>query len=76
MRGMIGRHVCNTIRWAAHDLRLRFNVRLVRKKVATTTFQYDDGGNVVQKTTDGTTTTYVYDYADSHWLADRDSHHT
>jgi len=25
--------------------------------------EYDNGGNVAQKTTDGTTTTYVYDYA-------------
>jgi hypothetical protein len=24
---------------------------------------YDNNGNVIQKTTDGTTTTYVYDYA-------------
>jgi YD repeat-containing protein len=35
----------------------------VRKKVVTTTFTYDNNGNVTQKTTDGTTTTYIYDYA-------------
>jgi hypothetical protein len=28
--------------------------------VSTTTFAYDNNGNVVQKTVDGTTTTYVY----------------
>ena len=31
--------------------------------VSTTTFSYDADGNVVQKTVDGTTTTYVWDYA-------------
>jgi RHS repeat-associated protein len=31
--------------------------------LSTTTFQYDNDGNVVQKTVDGTTTTYVWDYA-------------
>jgi RHS repeat-associated protein len=31
--------------------------------VSTTTFQYDNDGNVVQKTVDGTTTTYLWDYA-------------
>jgi RHS repeat-associated protein len=31
--------------------------------VSTTTFAYDNNGNVVQKTVDGTTTTYVWDYA-------------
>ena len=35
----------------------------VRKNVVTTTCTYDNNGNVTQKTTDGTTTTYVYDYA-------------
>jgi RHS repeat-associated protein len=30
---------------------------------STTTFAYDNAGNVVQKTVDGTTTTYVWDYA-------------
>jgi RHS repeat-associated protein len=34
-----------------------------RNEFVTTTFQYDNGGNVVQKTTDGTTSTYVYDHA-------------
>jgi RHS repeat-associated protein len=31
--------------------------------VSTTTFTYDNNGNVTQKTVDGTTTTYVWDYA-------------
>jgi RHS repeat-associated protein len=31
--------------------------------VSTTTYAYDNSGNVTQKTTDGTTTTYVWDYA-------------
>jgi RHS repeat-associated protein len=30
---------------------------------STTTFSYDNNGNLIQKTTDGTTTTYVYAYA-------------
>jgi RHS repeat-associated protein len=41
----------------------RFRARLVRKKVVTTSFAYDNDGNVTQKTTDGTSTTYVWDYA-------------
>jgi RHS repeat-associated protein len=35
----------------------------VRKKVVTTSLVYDADGNVTQKTVDGTTTTYSYDYA-------------
>src|SRR5262245_37525240 len=31
--------------------------------VSTTTFSYDADGNVTQETVDGTTTTYVWDYA-------------
>jgi uncharacterized protein RhaS with RHS repeats len=31
--------------------------------VSTSTFSYDNDGNLIQKTVDGTTTTYVYDYA-------------
>jgi RHS repeat-associated protein len=31
--------------------------------VSTTTFVYDNNGNLIQKSTDGTTTTYVWDYA-------------
>jgi uncharacterized protein RhaS with RHS repeats len=31
--------------------------------VSTTTFSYDADGNLTQKTVDGTTTTYVWDYA-------------
>jgi YD repeat-containing protein len=30
---------------------------------STSTFAYDNNGNVVQKTVDGITTTYVWDYA-------------
>jgi RHS repeat-associated protein len=35
----------------------------VRKKAVTTSLVYDADGNVTQKTVDGTTTTYLYDYA-------------
>ena len=31
--------------------------------LSTTTYSYDQNGNLVQKTTDGVTTTYVWDYA-------------
>src|SRR5258708_2489075 len=31
--------------------------------LSTSTFSYDNNGNLIQKTTDGTTTTYVWDYA-------------
>lgn len=31
--------------------------------LSTTTFQFDNNGNVIQKTADGPTTTYIYDYA-------------
>src|SRR5215207_11120175 len=31
--------------------------------LSTTTFAYDQNGNVTQKTTDSVTTTYVWDYA-------------
>jgi uncharacterized protein RhaS with RHS repeats len=37
--------------------------RLVIKKLVTTTFTYDNNGNVTQKTVDGTTTIYTWDYA-------------
>src|SRR5262245_58939613 len=30
--------------------------------LSTSTFTYDNNGNLIQKTVDGTTTTYVYDY--------------
>jgi YD repeat-containing protein len=29
----------------------------------TSTFSYDQNGNLTQKTTDGVTTTYIWDYA-------------
>jgi uncharacterized protein RhaS with RHS repeats len=35
----------------------------VRKRVVTTPFTYDNNGDVTQKTVDGTTTAYVWDYA-------------
>jgi uncharacterized protein RhaS with RHS repeats len=38
-------------------------VTQIANGVSTTTFQYDNNGNLTQKTTDGTSTTYVYDYA-------------
>jgi RHS repeat-associated protein len=38
-------------------------VTQIANSLSTSTFQYDQNGNVVQKTTDGTTTTYIYDYA-------------
>jgi YD repeat-containing protein len=38
-------------------------VTQIANGLSTTTFQYDNNGNVIQKTTDGTTTTYIYDYA-------------
>jgi YD repeat-containing protein len=37
--------------------------RCVRKKLVTTTFQFDNNGNVLQKLTDGVLTTYAWDYA-------------
>src|ERR1700738_3258846 len=38
-------------------------VTQIANGLSTTTFQYDNNGNVIQKTTDGNTTTYIYDYA-------------
>jgi RHS repeat-associated protein len=38
-------------------------VTQIANGLSTTTFSYDADGNVTQKTVDGTTTTYVYDYA-------------
>jgi YD repeat-containing protein len=37
-------------------------VTQIANGLSTTSFQYDNDGNVIQKTTDGTTTTYIYDY--------------
>jgi len=37
--------------------------QFVRKKVVTTTRQYDSDGNVIQKNVDGAITTYLYDYS-------------
>jgi uncharacterized protein RhaS with RHS repeats len=33
------------------------------RRMRRSTFSYDNDGNLIQKTTDGTTTTYVWDYA-------------
>jgi uncharacterized protein RhaS with RHS repeats len=38
-------------------------VTQIANGLSTTTFQYDNNGNVIQKTKDGTTTSYAYDYA-------------
>ena len=37
-------------------------VTQIANGLSTTTFTYDNNGNVTQKTVDDTTTTYVYDY--------------
>jgi YD repeat-containing protein len=42
---------------------LNASARFGRSKLVTSTFVYDNDGNVAQKTTDGTTTTYIWDYA-------------
>ena len=38
-------------------------VTQIANGLSTTTYSYDQNGNLVQKTTDGVTTTYVWDYA-------------
>src|SRR5215813_15231465 len=38
-------------------------VTQIANGVSTSTFSYDNNGNLAQKTTDGVITTYVYDYA-------------
>jgi hypothetical protein len=38
-------------------------VTQIANGLSTTTFTFDNNGNVTQKTVDGTNTTYVYDYA-------------
>jgi len=57
------REVCSTMRGSLRDLRVRSGACFVRKKVVTTTFAYDNNGTVTQKTTDGVTTAYLWDYA-------------
>jgi hypothetical protein len=37
-------------------------VTQIANERSTTTFMFDNNGNVTQKTVDGTTTIYVYDY--------------
>ena len=38
-------------------------VTQIANGLSTSTFSYDNNGNLSQKTTDGVITTYVYDYA-------------
>jgi YD repeat-containing protein len=38
-------------------------VTQIANGVSTSTFTYNNNGNLIQKTTDGTSTTYLYDYA-------------
>jgi uncharacterized protein RhaS with RHS repeats len=38
-------------------------VTQIANGLSTSTFSYDNNGNLTQKTVDGTSTTYVYDYA-------------
>src|SRR6266576_2616234 len=56
MYGVARRQICIAMRGSSGD-------RRVRKKVVTSTFTYDNNGNLIQKTVDGTSTTYVWDYA-------------
>ena len=56
------------MRLAAHadpgdSLRLSVAGRFSRSRLVTTSLTYDADGNLAQKTVDGTTTTYLYDYA-------------
>jgi YD repeat-containing protein len=48
------------MRGSLRDRRVRSGARFVRKRVVTTTYTYDNNGNV---TAVGTTTFYTYDYA-------------
>lgn len=43
--------------------RVGSNSQSVRSKLVTSTFAYDANANLAQKTTDGMTTTYEWDYA-------------
>jgi YD repeat-containing protein len=53
----------NTYTYAGTDYANPHAVTQIANGLSTTTFTYDNNGNVTQKTTDGTTTTYVWDYA-------------
>ena len=60
---VLRRDTCSTMRWSPRVRSDSFASRFVRKQVVTSTFTYDNNGNLIQKTTDGTSTTYVWDYA-------------
>jgi hypothetical protein len=60
---VLHRDKCSTMRWSPRARSVGSASRCVRKKVVTTTFAYDNNGNVTQKTTDGITTRYLWDYA-------------
>jgi YD repeat-containing protein len=60
---VLHRDTCSTMRRSPRARSVGSASRCVRKKVVTTTFAYDANGNVTQKTTDGITTTYLWDYA-------------
>src|SRR6266540_4038754 len=53
----------STMRGSLRDRRVRSGACFVRKRVVTSTFQFDNNGNVIQKLTDGVLTTYQWDYA-------------
>jgi uncharacterized protein RhaS with RHS repeats len=57
------RDTCSTIRRLARARSVGSNSHFGRSRLVTSTFSYDNNGNLIQKTTDGTTTTYVWDYA-------------
>jgi RHS repeat-associated protein len=60
---VLRRDTCSTMRRLPRARLVGSLARFVRKKVVTTTFAYDNNGNLAQKTTDGITTTYEWDYA-------------
>jgi RHS repeat-associated protein len=51
------------MRWLLHARSVASNSRFVRSKLVTSTFQFDNNGNVIQNLTDGVLTTYQWDYA-------------
>jgi hypothetical protein len=48
-------------------------VTQIANGLSTTSFAYDNDGNLAQKNVDGTTTTYLYDYANSSMAIKRPS---
>jgi hypothetical protein len=63
MLATLGRDICSTMRPTRRVRLVSSGGRLVRKKVVTTTYTYDNNGNVAQKKTDCVTTTFMWDYA-------------